>query len=423
MPSGASGLTLALSAGLCLAILLRIGLPAPVLDIFTGYSLSSSGALAKMHPGLYLLVPFVAAIYLSRRIELDRQETRALAAIFIFACVIAGLMAYMVAAGHARMMGYLVDTYGAAIVAALGLLAVPAHHRARIGSAVILLLVASALVGSVEYATKTRILPYALREESFRATGLAGHPLLLGLMSATAIPFVATLRWPAVFKLAAVAVLLAGTVAAGARIAQLSAMLAVLGTGLTVHLPTARPSERQQLRALLLIGATISLFAAVAVLAAGGFLDRLSGGLVDDSSMARVEIYRIFGLVSWKEILLGADVDHISYLAKYRLDIPIIESSVVFFVFQFGLIGAVVFASSLLLVIGRLLAGAPATVNVGAAIFFLVALSNNTLSAKGPAIVLLFVLLATARTHAADRAPAGRHAGSGHLSPFAVGGR
>jgi hypothetical protein len=144
-----------------------------------------------------------------------------------------------------------------------------------------------------------------------------------------------------------------------------------------------------------LIAVAVAIPVALAVMIQLGLVSRFQGGLFDDSAMARVKIYGLFGLVGWNEILFGADIDRIRTLALEHFDLEFIESSLVMFVFQFGLFGAVIFLLFFARTIFVLLSGAGRYVALGTAVFFIVASSNNALSSKTP-IVLMIVLLIVA---------------------------
>ena len=106
-----------------------------------------------------------------------------------------------------------------------------------------------------------------------------------------------------------------------------------------------------------------------------------------------MNIYRLFELVSWKEILFGTDIGNIRRLALYHFDLEFIESSLVMFVFQFGLIGTVIFLLFLARTFMVLLSGASRYVFIGTAAFFIIAFGNNSLSTKTPNTLMIMLLI------------------------------
>jgi hypothetical protein len=142
-----------------------------------------------------------------------------------------------------------------------------------------------------------------------------------------------------------------------------------------------------------LLAVALAIPAALIVLYALGLFGRFQNGLIDESALARVSIYRLFELVSWKEILFGADIGNIRRLAFFHFDLEFIESSLVMFVFQFGLIGTVIFLVVLARTFMVLLSGAGRFVYIGTAAFFVAAFGNNSLSTKTPNILMIMLLI------------------------------
>jgi hypothetical protein len=294
--------------------------------------------------------------------------------------------------GRSGSAGYLIDSYVMACIVGMLLLTFPPEWRLRVGTTLIVFIALSACVAVVEFALQKRLLPYWATETSFRPTGLTEHPLMLGLFCATAVSFVPLTRWRPIVKVGVTMVLLLGAFAAGARLAALAAAGSALVVFALAEWPPGSPARRRQFKALSLLGMIIVVPVAVAMLVQLGLVNRFQSGLFDESAMARVNIYGLFNLVSWNEILFGADIARIRYLAFEYFDLEFIESSIVMFVFQFGLFGTAVFLLTLARTFIVLLSGAGRYVVLGTCVFFIVASSNNALSSKTP-IVMMIVLL------------------------------
>lgn len=395
--------TTAIFGLLGVALVLRIALPAPFVDLFMDYTADTGSIAEKIHPGTYAICAVFALAVSTLRAHLDAWSHRALRGLACFAIAIAGLIAYLVLVGRVGSAGYLIDTYLSAILAGMSLLLLPAACRVRAGTLVLVLLIVSAGLGFAEFATRTRIMPYPIPEIGFRATGLAGHPLSLGLMSATALLFAGSLGWRRASVLLAGAILFLGVASAGARIAMLAASLAVVVAILASPMGGASAVARQRVKALLMVAGAIGLAGAITFLAFSGFLERFSRGLSDPSAMARVDVYKLFLMTDWTEVVFGTDVARIAKLAEERLNLLAIESSFVVAIYQFGIIGALVFAGALVATARRLASGAPAPIVVAVLIFFAVALSNNTLTSKTPTVTMLFVLLIAAQAYRLPR--------------------
>jgi hypothetical protein len=240
---------------------------------------------------------------------------------------------------------------------------------------------------------RVRFLPYPFEELSFRPTGLTEHPLVLGLFSAVGISFVAASPWRGVAKAAAIMIMLLGAFASGARVASIVAAVSALSAIVLYDWPATSPQARFRMKAILLLTVALAIPAALIILPSLGLFDRFQNGLIDESALARVNIYRLFELVSWNEILFGTDIGNIRRLALYHFDLEFIESSVVMFVFQFGLIGTVFFLLFLVRTFITLLWGASRYVVIGAVAFFIIAFGNNSLSTKTPNVLMIMLLI------------------------------
>lgn len=385
------------------SVLLRILLTENMLNLWINYTADEGSIIEKIHPGAYALGATCLAVILTQRIDLSAREMRAVRALLTLLATIGVLCTVMVASGRAGSAGYLIDSYVVACLAGIAIFAFPPEWRAALGGALLIFLIASAVVAIGEAALKVRLMPYPAKELTFRPTGLTSHPLSLGLSSAYAIGFVAATRWSSRVKAGAIALLLLGTVAAGARLATLAAAVSTLMVVLMAEWPGVPREKRIQLKMIALIGAAAVIPVAVAVLASLGLLDRFQNGLFDESAMARVDIYKVFELVTWKDILFGGDITSIRKLAFERFELQFIESAFVIFIFQFGLFGAIAFLAVLAFVFRRLLSGASWPSVLGTVTFVGVALSNNTLSSKGSSILTVFMLIEASRSAGAIR--------------------
>jgi hypothetical protein len=383
-------------------VLARLILNANVLNKVIPYTADGGSTVEKIHPTTYGIFFLLFVQLLTTRIELDDWELRALRALIVFALAIGALAVFTFLVGDITAIGYLIDTYLVACAAGASMLFVPRPWREKLGASLLIFIAAGTCVAVGEYALKTRLLPYPMDEETFRPTGLSEHPLVLGLYNAVGISFVAVTRWKAFTKACFILPMLLGTVVAGARIASIAAVLSVLVIVALYRSPSMAPEKQFRLKAVALLGVILGVPAAIVALSQFGLLTRFQDGLLDNSGMARVNIYGLFDLVSWREILFGADMKEIGKMALQHFDLEFIESSIILFVFQFGLFGTIVFLLFMARTFLVLLAGAGLEVAIGTLAFFVVAGSNNGLSTKTP-IVLLIVLLIVAFHGALER--------------------
>lgn len=377
-------------------VLMRIGLTPLLLDLAINYTADQGSIAEKLHPALYgfVLVGFLGLICF--RLALDAWEVRVVRAILAF---VGGLIVLILAAtlaGRGGNAGFLIDTYAGACFCVLLFLFPPAWRNV-VGQVVVGWLVISAIVALVEFGLKIRFQPFTETEYSFRPIGFAGHPLDLGLWTAVALCFCAATDWSRRTKLAVGAILLVALGASGARLALMVGLtsaliiaIAATGSGLSAR-------KRLEWRIIALTGAILVVPFIIGALYAAGALDRFQGGIADSNARARVDIYRVFDYLSWQDILFGTDIAWVRKIARDRLQLEFIESSIVIFVSQFGVIGTLFFVSLFAWLLRVLLTGAKPAVLLGTLVFFIVILSSNGLSSKGSSVFTLLTLIVAFR--------------------------
>lgn len=377
-------------------VLLRVMLTPLLLDLVVNYTADQGSIVEKLHPALYGFAGIAVVVLLCFRITLDSWEVAVVRTMMAFLAGLVTLIVLTTLAGRGGNAGFLIDTYAGACFCAL-LFLFPIAWRNAVGQILVAWMVASALVALVEFVLKIRFQPFSETEYSFRPTGLAGHPLELGMWNAVGLSFCAATDWTRRTKIAACLVLLLALGASGARLALMvgfaSALVLALGaTG--AGLSSRRRMER---RIIAMTAAFVVVPLLFAALYAAGGLARFQAGLVDSNSRARVEIYRVFDYLTWPEFLLGSDIARVRKIALDHLRLEFIESSVVIFVSQFGIIGTGLFVGLFGWLVRTLLRGAKAAVLLGTLVFFVIVLSSNGLSSKGSSIFLLLTLIVAFR--------------------------
>lgn len=389
---GPIAVVLALLA-LC-AICVRLYVSANVMNLYMPYTdPETGGLLEKFHFGTYAIFALTLVALFSRPVYLVGNEIAKFRALLRFAAFSIAVFAYLAVAGAGRTPAPFIDTYATAALAGLLLYAQNPAARQFIGDAVVAFNVANALLATLEAVLKVHFLPFPVREEIFRPVGFMDFPLTLGLVCAGSIAFVPLTSWRTWVKTLAVLVLFVGTAASGARFALVVGALEILG--LILFVPWARLSPRLErlgkiVTLVLALGGGVVLLGAAA---AGGLLSRFQDGIVDANAFARVDIYRIYALVSPQQILFGANLNEIAAIVKKQIGLPFIESSIVYFTFQLGAILALIFVFLFGRLLWRLLKGLGAPARIGTLAFITIGLSNNTYSTKSAVVTMLVVLL------------------------------
>jgi hypothetical protein len=375
------------------AICLRILITNPLMNEFVEYTTEKGAIYEKIHFGTYALLGVAAIIPLFRPIRLEIWELAPFRALLFFGFWVLAIAVALVAIGRGGSAGYLIDSYVAAAAAGLVLFMLPLPMRRTAGHVMLVILMASALIGIGEVATGTRFLPYEVGELDFRPTGLMGHPLNQGLMLAAGIGFLVASRFRLSFKLLGAALLLIGTAAAGARTATIMAAIAIFACLMLTRWQNVDAARQASMKLMVLAFAAIATLPAIGLLIGAGFLDRFEGGLIDESAMARLDVYRVFEYVSWRDILAGTDIAIIQNIIETRLDLLYIESTPVILTFQLGLPGALFFTGLVIYLFAHLLRLNGRAAAIGTTIFFIVALSNNHLSTKMATVTMIVVML------------------------------
>lgn len=375
------------------AICLRVLITNPLMNEFVEYTTETGAIYEKIHFGTYALLGVAAIVPLFRPIRLEIWEVAPFRALLFFGFWVLAIAVGLVAIGRGGSAGYLIDSYVAAAAAGLALFMLPLQMRRTAGHIMLAILMASALIGIGEVATGTRFLPYDVGELDFRPTGLMGHPLNQGLMLAAGIGFLAASRFRLSIKLLGAALLLIGVAAAGARTATIMAAVAIFACLMLTRWQNVDAARQPSMKLMVLAFAAIATLPSIGLLIGAGFLDRFEGGLIDESAMARLDVYRVFECVSWADILAGTDIAIIQKIVETRIDLLYIESTPVILIFQLGLPGALFFTGLVVYLFAHLLRLNGRAATIGTAIFFIVALSNNHLSTKMATVTMVVVML------------------------------
>ncbi|MDB5531005.1 MAG: hypothetical protein JWR51_4108 [Devosia sp.] len=375
------------------AFCLRFFVSPQVLDLVVDYSIDAGAFYEKLHFGTYAVLLLLPFVLFTRPFVLAGDDIGKFKALLRYCGLLLLLIAYLFAFGHSGSSVFVVDTYLAAGAAGLIMLALNPSVRRALGDLTLIMLILSALLGLVEEITHHRLLPYPYVELQFRPIGLSEHPLALGALCATAVGFVAVTNWRLWVRVAAIFILLIGCAASGARFALLLTAAEILALLVFVRWPRLSPRHERQAKVLVLLSTLVGGALLVAALFAGGLLGRFSDTIFDENFYARVNIYQVFGYVDWKDIVFGMRASDLIGIVREQLHLPAIESAPVVLILLLGLPIALAFGVLVFWMLLRLLRGAPMPIWIATITFLLAALSNNTLSAKTPVVMMIVVLI------------------------------
>ena len=389
-------------------VFLRLTISDPLMNMVVNYSGDGGSIIEKIHPCTQAMIGLMIVTFLKVRVTLTNVEAALVRQMLVFMAVIVALVVMVQVAGRSIAMGYLLETYIGACLASFLMFALPLEKRRIIGNTIVFYMVLNSFIAIIEKGGSFRIYPYPYEELTFRPTAMTSHPLAIGLYNAGAAVFVLATRWRASIKAASLLIIVMGAFASGARTGAIFTTAAVVLALTITQVPA--PTSEARLRLRILMFGTIIFGGAllIAIAGAAGFLERFEGGYVDENAKARIDVYQVFDWVSWNEILFGADLIMIKAMVMDRLKL-LIESSVVVFVFQFGLFGALAFSGTLLWTFWRLVQATDWRSAIGVAAFFGTAMSNDSLSGKHAHMMTMFMLLIAFRSNLPDRYRRGRH--------------
>jgi len=388
-----NALSVLLFLGAAAAFLLRFGLSPQLMDRVVGYTTPGGAFYEKLHFGTDAIFMVCLLAFVARPVRFWGEDIRTFSMLLRYSVLVAALVPYLVVSGRAGSAGFVIDTYLVAGAAGLLMLTFGAASRRLLGDIVVVMILASAILGIVEAISHHRILPYDLVELQFRPIGLTAHPLAQGALCATGIGFAAATNWRLWLRIAAIAVLFIGCATSGARIALIVSVAEIIALIVLVRWPGLSRRHQWQAKGAVLLFVGVAGAALAATMFAAGLLNRFGKSLFDENFMARVTIYRVFDYVGWKEILFGMRADDLLAIVHEQLHLPAIESAIVVIVLLFGIPVTLLFVTLVGWMLLRLLRHAPIAAWIGTITFLLAAMTNNTLSSKTPEIAMLVVLL------------------------------
>lgn len=375
------------------AFMLRFTVSPQLLDIVVAYTGEGGAFYEKLHFGTYAVMLLLPFLLFTRPFVLTGDDIGKFKALLRYCALLAALVVYLMVAGHAGSSVFVIDTYLVTGAAGLIMLALNPSVRRALGDITLIMLILSAVIGILEEATRRRLLPYPLEELQFRPIGLTEHPLALGALCATAIAFVVLTNWRLWVRIAAIFLLLIGCAASGARFALLLTGAEILVLLVFVRWPRLSPRHERQAKVIVLLSTLVGGAVLVAGMFAAGLLGRFSNTIFDENFFARVTIYQVFNYVDWKDILFGMKATDLIGIVNDKLHLPAIESAPVVLILLLGLPIAAAFIAVVFWMLFRMLRHAPLPAWIGTITFLLAALSNNTLSAKTPVVMIIVVLI------------------------------
>lgn len=377
----------------CIGIAIRVLVGDGILNLVEHYTSDGGSLIEKIHPGIYLMFLCGFVIYAAVGLRFSSAEHDEIRALLLLTGFLTALGAINIALGRGSSAGYVIDTYVATLLIGVLLYALPHSWREKAGLLVISLIVFNSCFMMLEFSVGHVLLPQALEAAEFRPSGFLGTPLTVGVLNLTTAILLISLRMNVLLKAAGVALLAIGIFIAGARTAMLISSV-IIPVALVLAAYQRKEGMSAGVAAVVILLAAVIAGPLIFIVASElGFLARFQGGYLDDSAQTRIEIYRVFEYVSWNEILFGSDLLNLKRIVNDKLGIQFIESAIVFFIFDMGLFGFIIFFGLLLWLLHVLSRRSHILLPLAMLCFFGLALTNNTLSTKVPSFFAVIVMI------------------------------
>lgn len=392
------------------AVIIRIWLTANTLNLFIPYSDGPGPVFLKIHPGSYLVIGLgCVALPIVIRYSKIRGNPLALGTLLLMSMPFV-MLAWSLSHGRPGGVGYLIDATLIGPMTVVCLAYLTPEQRFELCKSLIFVFALNAPIVLFEFLTQIRLTPYPFREAVFRPAGLLGHPLGTGTLYTAVIPALFMIPMPNSLRWALTGLFSLAVLASQARAATIACLSIVVILFLATVRDDIKLGQRLAARTGLIISIAILTLPIIAiVLLESGFFTRILQGVVDESSMARIVVYDVFDYMTMDQFLYGMDIERALFLVRQGLKIDFIESAIVIYVINFGVIAGSILLASIVLYAVCLAWQAPWQGKLVAAAYLSLVLSNNGLATKSSGLMFLAVFTfgaATAMPPRRDAPPA-----------------
>ena len=400
-PAPAASL-IALGRGLVVVLLLAVS---PLALYWLGWQYFDTGGspIEKFHPAVLVTLGLVLAMIsaagnplsgLIAMMDRNRELTPFLAA-NVF------MMAYASAVLKLPVTNFIETFIGAALIALLFQNLSEGEGR-RLAWVIHALFFANAVLGFYEQFAGWHLTPLVVNGEELtdepRSTALFGHPLANAILMGGYVVMLAlggARDLPAVLRVVCFLVALASLVPFGGRAATGAALACLMYLGARRVLDILRGGLFD--RRAILAGLVVTPLAGLALLTAFelGAFDTLTNRLTDDGGSAgtRIEMFALFQYLSLEDLILGPDQAMLmTWVRLHGLEYGI-ESFVVAFVLNYGLLPTAIFFPALALFFTYVKTLCRPGAGIALLYFLAVALTSTSLSSKSPALSMYVMML------------------------------
>ncbi|WP_321787166.1 VpsF family polysaccharide biosynthesis protein [Paraburkholderia sp. J94] len=353
------------------------------------YSGDDAASGVKIHPYVILTAASLFVLFWSnssRNVMLSNRMSRRS---IVFSIIIIFILIIKFQSGARQSLGFAVDTLVSALWAAAVVPFLSEKFATRIWRMGFVFVVIECAIAAAEVVAKYQFIPIDTWYGSyFRATALHGHPLnnALVLLSVVFSLQLSASRRISVFLFLISTIALTAFGARGALAVYLTTnCLMFVRFGL-------RSSGRLS---VVLFSSPIILIVLGWLLLSGALGDRIANvGAYDDSSDVRLHSIKMMEDLNWGNLLIGVDPDRVIEIMK-NANVGVVENFLIAYVFLFGVVCTIIIFYCFWVIVQCLArvgeVESKETVYAIFLVFFLVAITNNSLATKTPALYLCIV--------------------------------
>lgn len=295
-------------------------------------------------------------------------------------------------------LAYLIDTIFVAILIFPIVLLLRQEYRDKLVELLAWLVLINSIIAILEFVLGKGLMQVEFSSFSyFRSTAFLAHPLNNALITASLSPVlmnktkVPTIIYFAIAFVslfafggrAAMGIFLLGTMVLG--MSGIRGFISGIGVNYT----------RFAIGQMLFFIAVILLSYIVFSTSIG---DRILSKLyLDNSAQARFDVFVLLEQLTFKELILGAS-ESLRSSITYYIGIKIIENYILGWLISFGVVGMVLLILAVTSIPITKLIKSDLPIRVIISSFFVISITNNALTAKTPALLILFIVLACVRS-------------------------
>lgn len=351
--------------------------------------------LLKIHIYSYIILLTIGLFTLKEGVKEQLLHLDTLVKPWLFSVI---MVSFVILYGLFRYgtsgMAYIIDTFLTPLLFLLLLSRLNTEECQRLLSLIAGLLLFNSILAILEFISGTRVTSVEFSSFSyFRSSALLTHPLNNALITAglTLLVFNKT-RIPNIIYLS---IILLAMFAFGGRaaIGILLLFSTVACIPYVFRFFTHGIDISKQRFAVMLCILYLAIIAMGFVLIESGITERIMSKLhVDESASARFDVFYLLEQLSLTEWLFGASANLQSAIDLY-IGISVIENFIIAWIFSFGLICTIPLLLVLIIMFGSLTRQVGELAFMAVPVFFFVSITNNSLTTKTPALLLMITAL------------------------------